>query len=258
MKTVKTLSLVLFAAGIISTPAFAAGVATKVMVRAVSRDAKIIGTHVGGAKITIRDASTGAVLAEGMQMGGTGNTQKIIVEPRQRHATVYDTEGAAGYLATLDLERPTMVEITAEGPLGHPQATAKTSKTLLLFPGKDVLGEGVLLEIHGFIVEPVGISSDDAIHAGQPLAVRATVVMACGCPTEPGGLWDSNHIQVVALLLKGSEPVAETELAFAGETSHYSGSLDIPSAGDYTLELRASDPSNANFGRHRTELKVVQ
>ena len=160
-----------------TTPLFSAAVATKVMVRAVSRDAKIIGTAVGAAKITIRDLSTGTVLAQGIQEGGTGDTQRIMLEPRKRGQTVYDTEGAAGFVATLMLGQPTVVEITAEGPLGTPQSTQRASKTLLLIPGEHILGEGVLLEIHGFTVALVEPTAETRIVSGRPLEVRATVRM---------------------------------------------------------------------------------
>ncbi len=45
----------------------------EVMVRAFSRDAMVIGNLVGGARITIRDVTTGTVLAEGIQKGGAGS-----------------------------------------------------------------------------------------------------------------------------------------------------------------------------------------
>ena len=54
------------------------GVETKVMIRAIARDAKVIGEHVGGARITVKDASTGQVLAQGMQSAGTGDTDLIM------------------------------------------------------------------------------------------------------------------------------------------------------------------------------------
>lgn len=150
---------------------------TKVLVRAVSRDAKIIGTGVGGAQITIYDVDSGELLVRGVQLGGTGSTEKIIVKPRERHAPVYDTEGAAHFLATLMLERPTVVEIVAEGPLGAPQAMQRASKTLLLVPGYDILGEGVLLEIHGFIVTILAPAAETELTAGSPITVRATLTM---------------------------------------------------------------------------------
>ncbi len=153
------------------------GIPTKVMVRAVSRDAKVIGTNVGGARITIRDAASGTVLAEGIQKGGTGSTDLIMVRPRARGATIFDTAGTAGFLATLTLERPTIVEVTAEGPLGTPQSTQRVSKTLLLVPGQDVLGEGIILEIHGFTVDLLSPAADARVSVRSPVEVRATVTM---------------------------------------------------------------------------------
>lgn len=158
-------------------PASAGGIPTKVMVRAVSRDAKAIGTKVGGARITIRDIATGAMLAEGIQKGSTGDTELIMVRPRKRGSTVFNTPGTAGFLATVMLERPTVVEVTAEGPLGTPQSTQRASKTLLLVPGQDVLGEGILLEIHGFTVALLTPTSDARPIVGSNLEVRATVTL---------------------------------------------------------------------------------
>ncbi len=158
-------------------PAAAQAIPTKVMVRAVSRDAKVIQDPVGGARITIREVATGTVLAQGVQQGRSGNTELIMVKPRARGATVFDTPGTAGFLATLMLDRPTVVEITAEGPLGNPQATQRASKTLLLVPGQHLLGEGVLLEIHGFIVDLLVPVAGAEVRAGQPLPVRVKVTM---------------------------------------------------------------------------------
>lgn len=158
-------------------PASAGGVPTRVMVRAVSRDAKAIGTKVGGARITVRDVATGTVLAEGIQKGSTGDTDLIMVQPRARGAAVFSTPGTAGFLATVMLERPTVVEVTAEGPLETPQSTQRASKTLLLVPGQDVLGEGVLLEIHGFTVALLAPARDARPSVGSNLEVRAAVTM---------------------------------------------------------------------------------
>jgi hypothetical protein len=153
------------------------GKPTRVMVHAVSRDAKLLGTHVGGARITIREAATGKVLAEGVQQGGSGDTKRIMVEPHRRGTVLYDTSDAAGFLAPVTLDRPTVVEISAEGPLGHSQAMQRASKTLLLVPGEDVLGDGVVLEIHGFILEFLQPAEGARVRAGDAIPVRATMTM---------------------------------------------------------------------------------
>lgn len=156
----------------------AAGVETRVMVRAISRDAKVISSNVGGARITIRDVTTGKVLAEGVQKGGSGDTALIMTKPRARGATVFNTPDTAGFLAVLSLARPTVVEVIAEGPLGLPQCTQRVTKTLLLVPGEHVEGEGVLLEIQGFCVSLLTPISAGNLALGHALAVEATVTMS--------------------------------------------------------------------------------
>src|SRR5579863_2302454 len=197
MKTPRLLGAIAFAFLIFVSPLCAqtGGKETKVMIRAIARDAKVIGTHVGGARITVRDVATGEILAQGIQQGGTGDTDLIMKKPRTRGMSVFSAGDTSGYLAVLHLDKPTVVEVSAEGPLGNAQATQRSSKTLLLVPGEDVLGEGILLEIHGFIVTAVAPLPDAKVKAGSPFEVRATVTMACGCPTEPGGLWDASKIR---------------------------------------------------------------
>lgn len=230
---------------------------TKIMIRAVARDAKVIGQHVGGARITVRDVSTGQVLAQGVQQAGTGDTDLIMNKPRTRGATVYNTQDASGFLAVLNLERPTVVEVTAEGPLGNAQSTQRTSKTLLLVPGEDVLGEGILLEIHGFIVTPLAPLADTKVAAGSPLEVRATVTMACGCPIEPGGIWDANKYRVVARLIRNGRVESEVPLHYAGQQNTFAGTMPVTADGKAELDILAMDPPNANFGIFRQDVTVA-
>lgn len=233
--------LVLFAANL-----FAQGIPTTITVRAISRDAKVIGDGVGSARITIRDLSTGKVLASGIQRGGTGDTKRIMQEPRERGAVVYGTEGAAFYRAIVLLDRPTRVEIAAEGPLKYPQAIQRTSTTLLLVPGQDLTGEGVLLEIPGLIVD---VTPLPAAAAGQTMPVRAKVTMTCGCPTEPGGLWDADQIHITATVLRGNRVVAEVPLSYAGQSSTFEGLLPGLKPGSYRIEVLATDGRTGNSGR---------
>jgi hypothetical protein len=231
---------------------------TKIMIRAVARDAKVIGQHVGGARITVRDVTTGQVLAQGVQQAGTGDTDLIMNKPRTRGAAVYNTPDASGFVAVLRLERPTVVEVSAEGPLGNTQATQRTSKTLLVVPGEDILGEGILLEIHGFIVTPLSPLADTKVAVGAPLDVRATITMACGCPTEPGGIWDSNKFRVVARVVRNGHVEAEVPLHYAGQQNTFAGTVPIGAAGKTELDILALDPPNANFGIFRQDLNVTQ
>lgn len=243
---------------IFPAPGAAQGTPTRVMVRAVAHDAKIIGSGVGGARITVVNARTGELLARGVQAGGTGSTRRIMVEPRERGEPVYDAEGAAGFLAELALEEPTLVRIEAEGPLGTPHAARRASRTLLLVPGKDVLGDGVVLTLYGFTVELLEPTSDPSESAGERVPVRARVTMLCGCPTEPGGLWDSDDYTIEARIVDGEGTVLEkAPLSYAGVTSTYAGRIRIPSGEVLSLQVLAMDPGKANFGQVRLRFDEI-
>lgn len=217
---------------------------TRLLVRAVARDAKVIGSNVGGARITVRDAQTGEVLAEGVQEGSTGSTEAIMRDPKPRGRSAYGADPeAAGFVAELSLERPTRVEVTAEGPLGTAHAMQRASKTLLLIPGVHVEGEGLILELNGFTVKIL----DASRHQDGTLAVRAHVEMLCGCPTEPGGMWDADDYRILARLVRDGEVVWERPMRYAGRRSEYESRLPMPN-GEATLQVLAADPSTANFG----------
>ena len=259
MKIRGLIAAISLAVPMLATPLLAQtqGKETKIMIRAVARDAKVIGQHVGGAKITVRDLATGEILAQGMQAAGTGDTDLIMKKPHTRGMTVYNTPDASGFLAVLHLDKPTEVEITAEGPLGNAQATQRSSKTMLLVPGEDVLGEGILLEIHGFIITPLAPLPDAKVKAGSPFEVRATVTMACGCPTEPDGLWDANKIRVVARLLRDGKVESETPMTYAGVQNTFHADVPMPAAGAMELQVLALDPASANFGMTKEALAII-
>lgn len=152
-------------------------VMTQVVVRVVSRDAKVIGSNVGGALVRIKNLGTGEIFAEGKQEGGTGDTDRIMVQPRLRGQVVYGTPDAAFFKAEIPLERPTQVEIYTEAPLAYPHSIQKGSKTLTLIPGKHILGEGVIIELNGLIVNIEQPSSKMTVKEGEEVLVRAQVRM---------------------------------------------------------------------------------
>jgi hypothetical protein len=259
MNSRRSFAAITFAILVLASPLFAQSGSkeTKIMIRAVARDAKVIGQHVGGAKITVRDTATGEILAQGMQAAGTGDTNLIMKTPHTRGMKVYDTPDSSGFLAVLHLDKPTLVEISAEGPLGNAQATQRTSTTMLLMPGQDVLGEGILLEIHGLIVTALSPVPDAKVKTGSPFEVRATVTMACGCPTEPDGMWDANRIHVVARLLRDGKVESEVPMTYAGVQNTFHADVSPTAAGSLELQVLAMDPASANFGMMKEAVALV-
>jgi hypothetical protein len=213
----------------------------------VSHDAKIIGSGVGGARVYVKDAATGEVLAQGLQEGGTGNTTAIVVQPVSRGEPIYDTEGAAVFTAELALEKPTVLEFTAEGPLEFEHALQRSTKTMLVVPGENILGNGVVLELNGFIVEM--LEPTEKSGTGSELSVKARVRMMCGCPLEPGGLWDADRVKVTANVYHDGALLRQLDLQYGGEPNIFVGTVSLEAIPDGSvLVLLASDPTRANFG----------
>jgi hypothetical protein len=181
MKILRFVPLFLISAHMIypfTSPSFSAEkVATKVVVRVVAKDAQVIGSGVGGALVRIKNLETGEVLVEGKQEGGTGSTDRIMIQPHRRGETIYGTFGAAYFEAKIPLEWPTQVEIYAEAPLGYPHAMQKGSKTLLLIPGRHIVGEGVIIELNGLIVNVLNPSPKETLKKGEEVLVRSEVRM---------------------------------------------------------------------------------
>jgi len=163
---------------VFAPPSFSAEkIPTKVIVRVVARDAQVIGSGVGGALVRIKNLKTGEILAEGKQEGGAGSTDRIMIQPHRRGETIYGTFGAAFFETKILLEWPTQVEIYAEAPLAYPHAIQKGSKTLTLIPGKDILGEGVIIELNGLIVNVLQPTPQRVLKRGEQIVIKAEVEM---------------------------------------------------------------------------------
>ncbi len=219
---------------------------TQIRVRVVAHDAKIIGSGVGGARIVVKNAETGEVLAEGIQEGSTGDTKAIVVEPITRDASVFDTPGAAEFTVALELHEPTVLEFVGEGPLGFAHAMQRATKRMLVVPGEDLLGDGVVLDLHGFIVE---LLEPTRIPDGAD-EIQVRVRMMCGCTLEPAGLWDADRVAVRVQVYGPHGLVREAPLGYAGEPNMFAGSLSLAGVPEGSrVFVVVTDPARENFGR---------
>ncbi len=249
-----TLAAVAF---VLTAPAIVNAEPTDITVRVLSKDAKFIGTSMGGMRITVRDGQTGEVLATGTTTGGTGNTNLLMHDNAGRRAKLSD-DSAAKFQATLDLDEPRLIEIEAYGPLGQPQAAHSVSSTQWVVPGAHVTGgDGWVLELPGFVVDVL----DPPAHIKLPadtgkVELRANVIMMCGCPIAPDGLWDANNLDVKAIIKRDGKMVKTIDLPFAGETSQFAATLPIDAPGVYDVTVYAYDPGNGNTGLDRTTFIV--
>lgn len=236
---------------------------TRLVVRVLAHDAKLIGDAAGGAQVLVRERDTGRILVEGMQLGGTGSTEQIVVQPRVRGASIYDTEGAASFRCELDLETPTWVTIEAAAPMAYPQSRAHASTTMLVLPGRDVEGDGVVLELNGLIVNLLAPHPEAKLHGGQTLEVSAGVKLLCTCPIFEGSLWESGDYLVLAELWVKGERLRSVELKISDAHNVFAGAMELPEVGpdeSLTAELRitAGNDAEHNFGWDRAIFKIAE
>ncbi len=255
MKTRLTISLIIlfFCCGIFQLQAQSNTIVT---VRAQAKDAKFIGDGMGGALITIVDSATHDTLASGLTKGGTGNTETLVSDPIERYEKL-SSAGDAKFQTTLSLQKPRLVTITATAPQGHPQAAVSSSTQTWLFPGKDITGDGIILEIPGFVINNRLPQGGQEFASGAMIPIRAHIEMMCGCPTSDGGMWDSSEYEIMAQLWNDNEMIREVPLSFTGDTSLFESKLKAPSeSGNYTVLLYAFHPSTENSGVAKTSISV--
>lgn len=227
-------------------------IATPVVVRVVGNHALALGDPVGGAAVTIKDVETGAILASGKQTGVSGDVRSIMQTPHQQIEQIYSVKGAAAFTTILQLDKPTLVEITGEGPLKFPQALRRASKTVLLYPGKPVSGDGIVLELNGLLVQIEGPPKNQPLGVGDTGTIRTTVRMLCDCIVEPFGNWDSRKMDIYGEMRLDGRVLAKIDLFHQGPKGLLLGNYVIPRSlkGQTHLTLRvvASDPEGMNIG----------
>jgi len=157
----------------------AEAVQTKITVRARAVDAKFIGSKMGGVQVTIKDAETGKMLAEGKIEGETGDTKLIMETPVKRGESITDAK-TAKFDAVVDVTEPRLVTIEAVGPLGWKQSSEKVSTQLWVIPGRDLTGgDGVVLEFYGFAIDITNPKDNAAVSlAGGKVEVGIKAMIA--------------------------------------------------------------------------------
>lgn len=250
-------ALALFAALLMAFSAPATAEPTEVEVRVLSKDAKFVGTSMGGARIVLRDVHTGEVLASGVTTGGTGNTAKIMHDDGGRRARMAD-ETAASFTATLDLDEPRLIEVEATGPAAQRQSQQRVTATQWVVPGRPPGGEGGwILELPGFSVDVLAPPAHVRLSGDrESVTVRANVTMMCGCPIEPGGLWDADGYDVEMIVVRNGERVDGIAMTYAGQTSQFAGDVPLDGSGVYDVTVYAYDPRTGNTGLDRTTFIV--
>ena len=249
--------LTLFSLAMVCLPQTAAE-ETGIAVRVRSHGAKFIGSSMGGVRVLIKNADTGELLAKGITKGSTGDTKKLMKTKTGVNDSLA-TPDAAVFNGSINIDEPTQVRIEASGPLAQRQSSQQVSHTRWVMPGKHLTGgDGVLLTLPGFVVDilepPAHVKLTEI---PQQIVIRANVTLMCGCPVEPGGLWDAEQYEIKVILKRDGERIAEHALAYAGQPSQFRHQLQIKEPGVYEAIVYAHDPKLGNTGLDRTTFIIA-
>lgn len=224
---------------------------THIMLRVRAVDAKFIGSGVGGMRAVIEDAESGAILDEGLILGDTGDTNLLLKTPPARGQRI-TTDTTAGYLATVDIEQPRLLRFRVWGPLGARQSQQEVAVTAWVIPGKDITGDGIIINLPGFIVD----AWTRAAEGGQ-IDIYAKIMMMCGCPIMRDGLWPPEKFEVKAILMQNGEKLREITLPFIGPANLFRGRTAVEEAGIYELVIYGYDKITGNTGANQTMVHIA-
>ncbi len=236
-------------------------VPTHLVIRAVAHGALVLGQEVGGARITITDVKTGVRLASGLQQGEAGDQNQIMRTPHLMEEQVYASLPSASFQTTLQLEEPTWVDITAQGPLAFPAALTQTTKRVLLIPGQDLRRDGIILDLSGYIIEIQRPVSGKSLIGKADVQLVASIKTLSGSLVKPYGDWDSRKIQIWGEVLVGNRIVERLQMFYTGEKSLFAAPFFVPVPSDapdgITLRVMASDGARGNFGLSQANYPVL-
>jgi hypothetical protein len=237
---------------------FAQAEDTNITVRVVAKNAQYVGDLVDGAFVTITDAESGEMLAQGTTAGAPGNPKRIMATPRKRGQGM-SGDGDAKFTATLDIDEPRYLRVTAYGPMDKRFSANQASATQWLIPGKHITGgDGWVIELQGLLVAPnLASSTVPLATARSGLDIEAEVMLMCGCPIQPGFHWDPADYEVVAVLRRGDTQTGSFPLAYAGAASEFAAKISADLPGVYDISVYAYDAATGNSGVGQIELTVT-
>ena len=234
---------------------------TTVLVRVVAHGAMVLGREVGGARVTITDVTTGQILATGLQQGEAGDQNQIMRTPHMMEEPIYSTRPSAAFTTTLHLQKPALVDISAEGPLAYPGAMQKASKTLLLIPGQDLTQDGIVLHLHGYLVQIERPKPREALIAKDDVKLRASVRTLSGSLVRPYGDWDSRKSRIYGEVVIGDRTVERLQMFYDEGSRTFEAPFFVPSSKDVPegiiLRVIATDLATGNTGMDQVNYPVL-
>ena len=256
---------------------------TTILVRVQARGGKFLGPDIQFSTVSVKNAATGAVLAQGPAGSGSADSGNLCPDvaatcpgvlpasgsstgmvltygdgastPTARYLTANpyvsaQQPGTAGFLASFDLAEPTLLEIAATGV----NPNARGAATMWAAPGMQLTQEpGFVIEIPG-----LAVTLSNVMRVKNAVEVVAKVTMMCGCPIDSpqtaknAGFipWPVSEFAVNAQLWLGTEVKASVPMTLQ-RTSTFGAFIPLPEGIDsklLTLWVTALQSTAANFG----------
>jgi hypothetical protein len=234
---------------------------TTILVRVVANGSMVLGKDVGGARVTITDMATKQIMATGIQQGEAGDQNQIMRTPRLMEEPRYSSRPAAAFTATFDLLQPTLVELTAEGPLAYPASSQRASTTVWLIPGQDMTNDGIVLHLYGYIVQIERPQPGTPLIAKDDVILRASVRTLSGALVRPHGDWDSRKIHIYGELVIGDRVLERLQMFYSGEQATFEAPFFVPLPNEapdgIALRVIAADSAGGNFGMSQAKYPVL-
>jgi len=256
---------------------------TSITVRVQAKGGKFLADDIGGSEVTIRDAQTGELLGGALALGtDSGNLSttytpnaslSAIVTPPVPPATqptiiqwLSTDANTSGLTVNLPISRPTLLEISAFGPMGGLQSAHRAVAMQWIVPGQTLnQGPGFVVELAGLLVQVMEPATHLTILSAAlpytiPFAVNVT--MMCGCQIDTGQPWIPSDFAVTAAIGPVGKPATKLlTLGFPGKVpSLFTGSWTLPagSSGFYQAVITAVQHSTGNTGTGTVTFFVKQ
>lgn len=81
--------------------------------------------------------------------------------------------------------------------------------------------------------------------------------MMCGCTINKGGIWDSENIEVKAIVKRNDIHIRDVTMSLT-ETNLFKGNINITSAGQYELIVYAYDAKSGNTGVDKVNYVIYE
>ncbi len=212
----------------LSQPAFAQ-TETPITIHVVAESGMPLNDIAGESQITLRDRTSGDVLASGETFAGK-------------------------FDVSIDLARPTPATIGVTGPLANIANMSHVSRDILLVPGKDYsAGGGIKMILPGMLVRLLSPTPDQSMSEtmSEDILVTAYVVGLDGQPVAA-----KTH-EVDVIVYNGSVAMGTSRMVETKEPGRFATKLKFPHKGIYGIVVTAYDPAGKTAGMDQSVFVVT-